>query len=252
MIHHHPFFTPPGGGDSVPSAALLQELAERAADLLPARICSILLFDPLGGGHGARLTLAAHSGGLPDAASGEGIPAIAFEVAASGRPLLVSDITHSPYLPMARRPEEENPGFLSVPIFFEGKVAGTLNASHHPGGASFDQRNLLLAETIARHVGSILENTQLENVLRSRLLQAALARTPKGGSRPEQPLRGAAAEQLATRVAKTFYREMMRAGFGTDQIIRAATEILSLLGERVRKHRVRQNRVGSGPRDEGT
>lgn len=223
--------------------ALLQELTERTADLLPARICSILLFDPLGGGQGARLTLAAHSGELPEAASREGTPAIASKVAASGRPLLVNDITHSPFLPLARRPQKETPGFLSVPIFFEGKVAGTLNASHHPGGLTFDERNLLLAETIARHVGSILENAHLGNLLRSRLLQAALARRGRA-ARPDQFLRGPAASQLATLVAKTFYREMMRAGFGTDQIIRAATEILSLLGERVRRHRSRQDREG--------
>lgn len=218
----HPFFVPEEE-DSPASPTLLQELAERAADLLPARACSILLFDPLGGGRGARLRLAAHS-----AKEGESAdmtpPHVTLQVTESGRPILTAD-----------------PSFLSVPIFFEGKVAGTLNASR-PGGGGFDERNLLLAETIARHVGSVLEKAQLGNILRSRLLQAALARKSKGERSPGQPLRGAAAEELATLVAKTFYREMTRAGFGTDQIIRAATEILSLLGERVRKHRTRQKR----------
>lgn len=229
---------------------LLQDLTVKTADLLTARICSILLFDPLGGGRGARLSMAAHSGDLPEVACTEETPAIASRVAASGRPVLVTDIRHSPFYPLARRPSREDPGFISVPIFFDGRVAGTLNVSHHAGGTSFDHRNLLLAETIARHVESILQNAHLGNLLRSRLLQAALVRKGREGGRAKSLVRGPAAGELASLVAKTFYREMMRAGFGTDQIIRAATEILSLLGEKVRKHRIRQDREGGGRGEE--
>lgn len=48
--------------------------------------------------------------------------------------------------------------------------------------------------------------------------------------------------QVSKILAKSFYREMTRAGFDFGQIIGAATEIISELANNVRKHSDRQRR----------
>jgi hypothetical protein len=48
--------------------------------------------------------------------------------------------------------------------------------------------------------------------------------------------------KVAKLLAKTFYHEMARAGFGPDHMITTATEILSLLSERLDKHKDRRER----------
>jgi hypothetical protein len=48
--------------------------------------------------------------------------------------------------------------------------------------------------------------------------------------------------QLSKLLARSFYREMTRAGFDFNQIIGAATEIISELASNVRKHSDRNNR----------
>ncbi|RMD51913.1 MAG: GAF domain-containing protein, partial [Nitrospirae bacterium] len=42
-------------------------------------------------------------------------------------------------------------------------------------------------------------------------------------------------ERLAKLLAKTFYKEMVRAGFGPNHIINAASEIISLLNNNLNR-----------------
>jgi len=48
--------------------------------------------------------------------------------------------------------------------------------------------------------------------------------------------------KVAKLLAKTFYHEMVKAGFGPDHMITTATEILSLLSKRLDKHKVRREK----------
>jgi hypothetical protein len=48
--------------------------------------------------------------------------------------------------------------------------------------------------------------------------------------------------KVAKLLAKTFYHEMARAGFGPDHMLTTATEILSLLNEKLDKHKNRKER----------
>ena len=50
------------------------------------------------------------------------------------------------------------------------------------------------------------------------------------------------AGKVAKLLAKTFYHEMSMAGFGPDHMITTATEIISLLSEKLQKHRDRMDR----------
>lgn len=227
-----------GDGCAPENAALdgsLREIAQTAAQLFPGSVCSIMLLE------GDDLVVRTHYGDLPEAAYQEAPAGIAAKIAAGGEPRMVNDILDSPFAPLARRPGEKGGGFLSAPIRSGGRIVGVINISDRSGSKRFSRRDLHLLTFPTQLVARTLEASRLEGLLRSRLMQTALARRPGQEIVPLAP----DSDRLASMVAKTFYREMTRAGFGTDQIIRAATEIISLLGTRVKKHRERKNRSAS-------
>jgi len=89
---------------------------------------------------------------------------------------------------------------------------------------------------VALLVGKSVQVSQLQGLLKSRFAQMAVVSEAQG------LLAGAfTAESLDTgkvvkMVAKTFYREMTKAGFRREHIVSAATEIISLLSESLDKH----------------
>lgn len=220
----------------------LSELAEMAAGILQVNNCSIMLFQHEEGVEDFRLRVFAAYGPLPSTALSEAArvrEGIAGQVAASGEPLLVEDITQTRFLPLARRPDGQSKCFVAVPITIADKVIGIMNFSNPEDGRTLCVTDLNRAVSVALLVGKSIQVIELQKILQSRFLQVSLAREA-------QSLVGSAIaplsqdpERMAKIVAKTFYREMTRVGFDARHIVNAATEIISLLNQNLQKHEKR-------------
>lgn len=209
----------------------LQQMAAMAARILNARRSSIMLLDE----HeeqDVRLRVFASHGELPEAAlrettrAGEGI---AGHVLASGRPLLVEDIARSDFVQVARRLTEGGRSLISAPVVIDGHIIGVINVSDPNAPRPFDLDDLHLLEVVALFVGKSIQVVQLQGVLKSRFAQMALVREAEAQVEGAVAALGANPNQLATILAKSFFKEMIRAGFTASQIIHAASEIITQL-----------------------
>ncbi|RNC66698.1 MAG: GAF domain-containing protein [Desulfuromonadales bacterium] len=224
----------------------LNEFVAMAANILNTENCSIMLFREGEEPGDFRLRVFAQTGNLPDNALQEAAKVsegIAGRVAATGQALLVEDITRSPYLPLARAPEGPSKCFMSVPVMIGTKVVGVINASNPRDGRCFNGDDLTLATFMTLLVGKSIQVVQLQNILRSRFAQMAISRDTKNlvASKVNEYYQDPS--RLAKIAAKTFYREMTRAGLGTGHILNAATEIVGLLGDSLKKHKRRAGGV---------
>ncbi|UFS72616.1 GAF domain-containing protein [Geomonas sp. RF6] len=221
----------------------LSEIVEQMARIARCEICSMMLFREEEGANSFSLKLFAKHGELPKHAFQEAARVgngIAGQVAASGKPLMVQDIENSPYLKLARRPESDKKGFICVPILISGKVVGVLNMSDPVDGRRFTVHDLDLVSFLSTLTGKSIQVNQLQKLLRSRYLQLVAQGGPEeAASVPhERPDTG----HMAQILARSFYKEMAAAGFGSDHIIGAATEIISQLNSKLARHRARRER----------
>ena len=210
--------------------ASLRQLAEMVADLLATENCSIMLLKEDREQSDVALRVVAHHGYLPDVAYRETAPlnhGIAGRVAGNCEPLLISNIDSSAYAASAHR--RDPGGFISVPILIGAKLIGVLNLSKPRDARVFDQEDLKIASIVALVVGKSMQVFRLQRLLSSNFIQLALARETH--DTPKKTLTEIAhhGERMTKILAKTFFREMQEAGFGTDHILSAATEIISLL-----------------------
>ena len=230
----------------------LDELTADAAGLLGVRNCSIMLFRQDETSGEFRLRISAVHGELSVEARSAGVrvnEGIVGRVAASGQPLLVDDISDSEYAPLARRPDTASRSFICVPILISGRVIGVISISNPEDGRTFGLADLSLANLFALLVGKSLQITQLQNLLRSRYAQLALLKETKELSTGTLLTGQGDTEQLVKLFAKTFFREMTRAGFGRDHIVKAATEIISLLSDSLHRYNARHQRSLAGERE---
>ena len=211
----------------------LQGQAQQCARMLEADSCSIML---LSGGKDSdeRLRVHAHAGApgdrLPAAALEASIgrgEAICGQVLASGQALLVEDIGKSAYALLARRPGDPGRSMMSAPIRIDGRTIGVANVA----GRGFDAGDLALFEVICLFIGKSVQVAQLQHLLASRFAQHALANEPNG------PAPGAYRnpEDMARILARSFYKELARAGFEAPQIVGAASEIIDQLNNKLHK-----------------
>lgn len=220
----------------------LSDFVAMAANILNTGNCSIMLFNEGDKAGDFRLRVFAKTGYLPDNAFLEAAKVsegIAGRVAATGEALLVEDITASPYHPLARAPENPSKCFISVPVLINTKVIGVMNISNPRDGRCFAIDDLTVATFVALLAGKSIQVAQLQNILKSRFAQMAISREAKDVVSGSVSQLAQDPARLAKIAAKTFYREMTRAGLGTDHILNAATEIVSLLGDNLRKHKKR-------------
>jgi len=186
------------------------------------------------------LRIFAKHGDLPPCASRDAVKVqegIAGHVAITGEPLMIEDIEVSPFSHKARRPDDPDKGFICVPIMIGDKVIGVLNISNPKDGRHFTVEDLNLAVFIAILTGKSIQVIQLQNLLRSRYIQLAIAR--ENGSTRQVALAAISHDpaKISKILAKSFYKEMASAGFGSDHIVSAATEIISQLNHNLAKHK---------------
>jgi L-methionine (R)-S-oxide reductase len=216
----------------------LQQQARQTARLIGAETCSIMLLNS-GSGQDLRMGVCARHGTLPDAAlhasigKGEGICG---RVLASGRSLLVTDIRRSEFAPLARRPDSAAASLMSSPIWIDGKIVGVVNLSGALAGPAFSDTDLHLLDVIALFIGKSIQVVQLQHLLDSRFAQMALLRDARErvGSSVRTAYRhpGDAARILA----RSFFKEMTKAGFESGQIVSAATELIEQLNNQLQRN----------------
>ncbi|WP_192499606.1 GAF domain-containing protein [Burkholderia cepacia] len=125
---------------------------------------------------------------------------------------------------------------MSSAIVSHEKIIGIVHVYRTPQQCDFDVKDLQLLDTLTFMCNLAIEAMQLRKILASRLTRIAL--THSTDNTVEQIVTDFAKNpnRIARILAKSFYREMTRAGFGCNQMIQVASEIISELSNSVRKH----------------
>jgi GAF domain-containing protein len=232
----------------------LRQVASMTAEMLKTQRCSIMLLsepepdEQTSGEHQGCLRVVTHYGNLPQSAYQEAIQlnnGIAGYVAATGKSLLIQDITQSPFLESARflkgknQGDESNNSFMSVPILLSDQIIGVINVSNPDDKCVFEDLDLELLKIFAVFVGKSIHIAQLQTILKSRFVEMAviseLRETESQGLFSSVPN----PSKLAKIVAKSFFKELTKAGFGPNQVIEIATEVLNLLQSSLDKYKKR-------------
>ena len=225
----------------------LRETAALAASSLDAGRCSVMLVTPDDGARVPALRVCSHHGDLPKAAYAGSVPlgsGIAGQVAASGEPLLITDLKQSAFADLARDADAAGSSFISVPIRVAQQVIGVINISKPASARVFSHQDLHLLEVFSLFIGKSIHVFELQRLSESRVLQMARIIDERGHGDAAAPI-SPDPSRLAKIVAKGFYRELSVAGFGPNAIISVASEVLGLLNENLGKHRSRLKRDGA-------
>lgn len=102
--------------------------------------------------------------GLPEDALGVVIPVgqgIAGKVAATGTPILISDIESHPEFSASGRSAYRTKSALCVPIRLKSRLMGVISVNNKRTGDIFGQKDLKLLDAIAPQIGALIENASL-------------------------------------------------------------------------------------------
>ncbi len=129
-------------------------------------------------------------------------------------------------------------------IMLHQRIIGVIHASSPLQESGFGKDDLDLLGILTPLIAKSIQVIQLQNILKSRFTQIALSKSSESaiaallsGVMPNP-------NQVARILAKSFYREMLNAGFNVTQVISAATEVISELTASLRKHKAgRKQRV---------
>ncbi len=126
---------------------------------------------------------------------------------------------------------------MSSALVLQGKTIGLVHAHHPLEKPYFENEDLRLLDNLAPLIVKAIQANQIQHLMKSRFTQAALTRSSE--RTVKEIIAGSAqnTNQIARILAKSFYREMTNAGFNFNQIIHAASEIISELSNSVRKHK---------------
>jgi hypothetical protein len=127
-------------------------------------------------------------------------------------------------------------------IVLQGKIVGVIHASLslQPGG--FKEDDLHLFSLLTPLVTKSIQVIHLQNILHSKFAQLAIAQS--NGSVIKEIMNGIMQNpnQFARVLARSFYREMLDAGFNVNQIISVATELISELSSSLKKRSVKHKK----------
>jgi L-methionine (R)-S-oxide reductase len=225
----------------------LRDVATLTAQSLKTQRCSIMLLsesENLDSGQ-PYLQVFTHYGNLPQSAYQQVTllnDGIAGHVAATGEPILVKDITQSEFLEVARNLEGDNKSLISAPIFYSNKIIGVINVTSPLEKSNFDEQDLETIELFALFIGKSIQIAQLQTILRSKFVGMAVAREFSEFSSETAIAINPNPNKLVKIVAKSFYRELTKAGFGANQIIEIATGVLDLLQKNIARYKKRLSR----------
>jgi len=211
----------------------VSQLVALVARIFEARTCAILLVRADGEG----MQTFSNHGRSVDRAAAEGIAharRAAVRVLESGRPTL-----------LAAPPQDSSPA-AAAPIWVDGAIVGAIGVVGPLRPMPYGAPDLRLLEIVTRFIDKSIEVIQLRCLLNSRFAQLAVLREAGVRAIDQMPAAGRNPDELARLIARSFYREMARAGFCSRQIISAATEIISQLSSNIRA-----SRSPAGPMSDG-
>ncbi|WP_013323803.1 GAF domain-containing protein [Gloeothece verrucosa] len=222
----------------------LQEIASSVAQWIGAKRCSVMLISELEeqGDEQCYLRVFTHYGNLPPSAYQELTQVnkgIAGYVAATGQPLLIKDITQSPFLSAARYPQPENSSLLCAPIILSQRVIGVMNVSFPVDKSCFNEKDLKVLQLFTQEAGKTIHLSQLQAILKSRFVAMAVLNELEDKPVSQSITIHPNPTRLAKLVAKSFFVELTKSGFGPKQIIEIATEVLNLLQNTLNRHKQR-------------
>ena len=127
-------------------------------------------------------------------------------------------------------------------LALKGKAIGVVQVSGPRSGRQFNEDDLNALRILSVFLTKAIEADRLQKLVASPFAQMSLRRPSDQtiGDIVAQSIQNPS--QLSKILARSFYREMTRAGFNFNQIIGAATEIISELASNVRKHSDRKQR----------
>jgi L-methionine (R)-S-oxide reductase len=209
---------------------ILHRLEDLAAGLFDAVNCSVVLFaeEELEKSH-------------PHASAGFGKPASEVcERPSEKRTGVLGSVTVTGELLLtehekSRYAEDTSKRSMFCPIMSHGKTIGIIHVSKPKNQRYFDPHNLKLLEVVALVIAKVIHVIQLQNILNSRFVQIAMVQSVNSATVDPSMIPVHHQNRIAKIVAKSFYREMKKAGFGPNQIIITASEILGELSENLRK-----------------
>lgn len=222
----------------------LQQLASISAQMLEAQRCSIILISPHQ--HPEKrdndFQVFTHHGNLNFSVDKKVTSLehdIASYVAITGKPLFSSDISKLPFADVVCYPKTENSSLISVPIILAKQVVGVINVTRAINKDSFAQQDLELLKLLAHYASQALHISQLQAMVQSRFVEMAVVKDLEETQAEQSLALQPDFNRLAKLVAKSFFRELTKAGFGPNQIISIATEVLNLLQNTLDKHQKR-------------
>ncbi|POR51605.1 hypothetical protein B0G62_106139 [Paraburkholderia eburnea] len=122
-------------------------------------------------------------------------------------------------------------------IEMQGKVIGVIRAHQRQPARCFDADDLQLFGLLALVITRSIQVIHMQHILKSRFAQLALTRSTEKTIGEIVAESAQSPNQMARILAKSFYREMISAGFSFNQIVYAATEVISELTDNMRKHK---------------
>jgi GAF domain-containing protein len=222
----------------------LQQLASISAQMLEAQRCSIILISPHQ--HPEKrdnyFQVFTHHGNLNSSIDKKVTSLeqdIASYVAITGKPLFSSDISKLSFADVVCYPKTENSSLISVPIILAKQVVGVINVTGAINKDSFAQQDLELLKLLAHYASQALHISQLQAMVQSRFVEMAVIKDLEETQAEQSLAIQPDFNRLAKLVAKSFFRELTKAGFGPNQIISIATEVLNLLQNTLDKHQKR-------------
>jgi hypothetical protein len=211
-----------------PPDETLQRLLSMAGAVLSAGRCTITLLNE-------KLTAEA---AYPQAAFGTMPPIYPPESNLSGKRRSSARITKFEQGPLDMQahidPGPESSMFSTITM--EHQIIGVVHVYYPLQRCRFTSEDLHLFTIITPLIAKTVQVIQLQNILNSRFAQNALMRS--GQATIAQIVLSAAQNpnHVARLLAKSFYREMTNAGFDFNQILYAASEVISELTNSLRKH----------------
>ena len=128
-----------------------------------------------------------------------------------------------------RSEEADGPNVIRVPIRVEEASVGILQIRRESHRPAFDEQHRQTAALVALLIGKALQVSRLQSLLNSRFAQLALMQGPV--EHRLEALRDVVKHPkgIGRLVARSFYREMTKAGLDSSEVISIASEIISQL-----------------------
>lgn len=218
----------------------LSGLARHAAEAINAASCSIMLLSESDDATPI-LNLWASTEELPPAAwQAQTKPgkSIAWQVLEAGNPIVVENILNSPFRPEYHRSQRSGPSFMSAPVRMGSEIIGVMNFTSKLDSPAFTEADLAVAEIASTLIGQLVQVERLQTLLRSRVAQVALA---QAGTQAVTSMAEGHADlgRVAKMLARSFYKDLVSAGFEPAQIINAASEVITQVSADIGRHKKR-------------